>query len=821
MSYPTFISLLALTSIATAAQEARSLDEVTAVGGVKTAPQAYVLEPVDHEVDPAISTDAHADAMNSDAQASPPIRAAQPDRDRLYFDVDAEGTVWVRGRTYKASFSESAATYIPFLGSDAPRNYPVSMRLDALTIAGSSIPFDSRTPAVRDGNTIEYARGGFRERYELTPDSIEQTFVFDELPRRGEIVVTIDVTSELQRASDAEGFRFENELGHVRYGRAFAFHDDSPKTAIESRMVGSSIELVAPASVVECASGRFVIDPVLSTYVVESALTDEFAADTAYDSTNSIWLTVSEEVFSASDHDIHAVRHQTSGFASGQDYVDFTGDDWRAPAVANNNLDDQFLVVATRGTPPNRLIWGRTVEATASLNMSAQFPIGIHDFFADARNPDVGGDPSTSAPSYYAVVWESDLDPGTDSAILARLVRTDATLVGTGTIEIDFSLGTLHRHPRISNSNGTGSSTDQDWNIVWEHEVSPTNRNILGARLHWNGTLTSSTFTVASSILDERNPSVTPIVNDTGGTRPWMVAYQVDTGTNGWDVRCRTFNGATSISTFDLSEQFPSVALDQITPSCDTDGQQFVVVYDERSSPTFFSTDLKLSTLYSLGGALGVNEGNVSVSPGIFTDLRPRVVTNASSGSSIDDALIVFDRDDGGPNDVYATAYDIPQGGPVTSYCSGDGTGSPCPCGNNGVAGNGCASSVNAAGAHLGSTGNADLSVDTLLITATGLPASAPVLFFQGTTQTNAGAGSVFGDGLRCASGTVIRLATKTASGGVASYPVGADLDVSVRGAVPAAGAVRYYQGWYRNSAAFCTISTFNLTNGLRVQWIP
>lgn len=42
-----------------------------------------------------------------------------------------------------------------------------------------------------------------------------------------------------------------------------------------------------------------------------------------------------------------------------------------------------------------------------------------------------------------------------------------------------------------------------------------------------------------------------------------------------------------------------------------------------------------------------------------------------------------------------------------------------------------------------------------------------------------------------------------------------------MRGMVPAAGAVRYYQGWYRNAAAFCTASTFNLTNGLRVQWIP
>jgi hypothetical protein len=41
-----------------------------------------------------------------------------------------------------------------------------------------------------------------------------------------------------------------------------------------------------------------------------------------------------------------------------------------------------------------------------------------------------------------------------------------------------------------------------------------------------------------------------------------------------------------------------------------------------------------------------------------------------------------------------------------------------------------------------------------------------------------------------------------------------------VRGAVPA-GATRHYQVWYRNSAAFCGPSTFNLSNGLSISWTP
>ena len=42
----------------------------------------------------------------------------------------------------------------------------------------------------------------------------------------------------------------------------------------------------------------------------------------------------------------------------------------------------------------------------------------------------------------------------------------------------------------------------------------------------------------------------------------------------------------------------------------------------------------------------------------------------------------------------------------------------------------------------------------------------------------------------------------------------------SERSAVPA-GAVRHYQVWYRNAAAFCNPSTFNLTNEVSVIWAP
>jgi hypothetical protein len=154
-------------------------------------------------------------------------------------------------------------------------------------------------------------------------------------------------------------------------------------------------------------------------------------------------------------------------------------------------------------------------------------------------------------------------------------------------------------------------------------------------------------------------------------------------------------------------------------------------------------------------------------------------------------------------------------GGAFHPFCFGDGTGTACPCGNAGISGRGCASSVSGSGALIAGQGTPSLAADTLVLHGSDMPNSS-ALYFQGTTQVS----SVFGDGLRCAGGTVTRLGSKTNASGASQYPAAGDPSVSVKGAVTASGT-RTYQVWYRNAAAFCTPSTFNLSNGLEVTWSP
>lgn len=151
-------------------------------------------------------------------------------------------------------------------------------------------------------------------------------------------------------------------------------------------------------------------------------------------------------------------------------------------------------------------------------------------------------------------------------------------------------------------------------------------------------------------------------------------------------------------------------------------------------------------------------------------------------------------------------------------FCAGDGTALPCPCGNLGASGAGCSNGLGLSG-RLSASGNAIVGADTLLLASAQTGAGTPQVFFQGTSAMAGGVGVPFGDGLQCASGSILRLAVKISDGlGFARYPEAGDAATSVQGLVPS-GAARTYQVWYRDAASFCTAATHNLTNGLSVGW--
>lgn len=171
------------------------------------------------------------------------------------------------------------------------------------------------------------------------------------------------------------------------------------------------------------------------------------------------------------------------------------------------------------------------------------------------------------------------------------------------------------------------------------------------------------------------------------------------------------------------------------------------------------------------------------------------------------------------PQGGLALVSDCPR---VTTFCTGDGLDAAlvaaCPCANLGAAGHGCAWGTSAngvAGGRLETLGSP--LDDTLVLVADSMPATGSSLFFQGTPNA---AGAVFGDGLRCAAGTIVRLRTRTNQGGAAQVPAAGEPTLaSMGGVVPGSGSVRAYQVWMRVAASFCTSAPFNTTNAVRVRW--
>jgi hypothetical protein len=154
---------------------------------------------------------------------------------------------------------------------------------------------------------------------------------------------------------------------------------------------------------------------------------------------------------------------------------------------------------------------------------------------------------------------------------------------------------------------------------------------------------------------------------------------------------------------------------------------------------------------------------------------------------------------------------------PGTAYCFGDGSGSiSCPCGNHATNGGGCANGSGSGGV-LGAAGDASISADTLVLQSTDLLSGQPCLFFQGNNAINGGDGVLFGDGMRCAGGGVIRLQVRFPD---AAGDAETSISISVKGGC-SAGDLKRYQNWFRDPASSPCGSNFNLTNGYEITWLP
>jgi hypothetical protein len=472
--------------------------------------------------------------------------------------------------------------------------------------------------------------------------------------------------------------------------------------------------------------------------------------------------------------------------------------------VANNHAADQFLVVA------NGPLSGVSVPVVGRTTPASGLAFGpVITIASDGFAPDVGGDPFPTAPSHYGVVFERAVE-GLGQLVFFQLVRTDGTL-GSST-NLDLGLPSTAR-PAISSSN-----SGVHWNLLWRDLPTATNGNVLGAQVRWDGVVITPPFTVDASASHDLNAQPSAPMEDADR---WVVAFDRTGGGGNRNVVCKLLEGTTVLDTIDVSaaENAPAIG-DQFEPAIDTDGQCVAVAYTQFVSFPSADEGVRVATLAPVGNQLLLSEGQIALGSSATVDEnRARIVSTAGSGDAVGRFMAVFEVETGG------TAFGDIGGGlyasdDFTSFCSPGADGViACPCANPGGAGRGCANSSNANGGQLTAAGST--VPDSVVLTASGVTPTGTCVFTQGTTVLATAV--AFGDGVRCAGGTLKRLYVKSATGGVAAAPSGADPTITARSAALgdpiAAGTTRAYYVFYRDPAVFACSSTFNSTNAILVQW--
>jgi parallel beta-helix repeat protein/predicted outer membrane repeat protein len=230
-------------------------------------------------------------------------------------------------------------------------------------------------------------------------------------------------------------------------------------------------------------------------------------------------------------------------------------------------------------------------------------------------------------------------------------------------------------------------------------------------------------------------------------------------------------------------------------------------IYIELGSPTLKDCTIRGNTA-ALGGGIYNDAGSLSLEDCTICGNTPDQLHEVGGSSYVGLGVNLITNDC------------APFADPGTTFCFGDGGGTPCPCGNNGQSTGGCLNSTGRQG-YLRASGDPSLWDDSIVLRAEGLVPNLPCLFFSGTNAINGGMGVSFGDGLRCVGGAAVRIQTTVSDAtGVATTTNMVSTSGQSGGATISPSDVLNYQCWFREGSAGGPCgNSHNLSNGVSITW--
>ena len=383
------------------------------------------------------------------ATAQQPDAGFTPARVPLH-TAAAEGGIayglWAAGNDYKASF-DAGMTFVPYLGADYPHNQPWSWRTTSarvgeqeLVTAGSSLThWDYRA---------EYDLGGVVEAYDVRDEGLEQTFVLAQRPAAsGDLVIRGAITSALRAdragtAQQAVVFRDERGVAVLRYGEAVAIDARGRRAPVTTTVGDAELSLRLDGAWLATASFPVVVDPLLSTFAIQSGTPlhgIELVREPALNSGN-LWLATTRWA-SATDRDLVLTRYDDNGANPIVNFSDLSAS-WSAfePSMGIHFTSGKTLLAFTRDTiTGTRRLRGHLHSRNDNLLQTQVFNLG--DNTINASRPDVASDLHPIGQNALVVVYQAEGTgfPWTNlpnSSVMGVAVD----LTGTGTAGLPFPI---------------------------------------------------------------------------------------------------------------------------------------------------------------------------------------------------------------------------------------------------------------------------------------------------------------------------------------------------------------------------------------------
>ncbi|MEZ6016888.1 MAG: hypothetical protein R3F49_17345 [Planctomycetota bacterium] len=597
-----------------------------------------------------------------------PLETTAPARTQVEFDVDERGTHWVRGVNYKASFGRDGADFVPFLGSHAPRNFPVRFQVEGARRGGEALTLAPLT-VQREADRVVLDRGALRSEYIIAPEGLEQRFAFDAAPGSGDLVLDLAFTTELAPVPDGAGWRFLNGLGGVSYGAALVLDAAGRELPLATQLLDGALRFTVPASFLADATWPVVIDPLIASVTVSTAAIDQLEPDVAYDPTTDRYLVVVEEVFSATDHDVRSWFVSTNGLVSFDAAIDVTSANRVRPRVACTAIRRSFLVTYVEGASGGlgRRIGARPRHADSGV-VGTAFLVDASTA-VDRLSADICGDSFTggTAGAHFTIVWQRFWN-ATDSDIVARIVDEDGTLL-TSEIYITNTIAVSDEDPTISKCIAPATS---DSVIAWRRRSASGLYEVFGSLLRFDGALFRAPLSLSASAGRLSAPQVSGLINASlaGSAAATFLACWSRDYTTDSDVQVVVASGSSNIANAAVVAQVQALdamqnvnfTLDQVSPDVATLQDRWIISYAGQF-PGASDKVIRSATVNLVGLGIGISDRYLGLTGTFSETLTPKIASRYEHGElGSREALTAWIQQSslGLPGDVYGAVHSAP-----------------------------------------------------------------------------------------------------------------------------------------------------------------